>query len=400
MSESVERGSVSVIIPVRNDRSQLLVLLDALDSLTVLPYELVIVDSSDDANSYSAVHEKLESGRTPYVYKQITGSYAGRSMNIGADLAQGNYLAFLDTKTIPNRFWLSSHADQLQCSNLDLVFGKTLFAGKNNFQKLIKAASYGNIPHETVPGTVISRLAWDKVSGFSESVRSTYDVEWRNKAKKSLKYSNADDACIMYTAFPPNILTATKKYILYSFHTARTQAKDHIKQLYLSILLIVLAVLIPRWNYIISGWDSNPFYIPHVTKIFLLAIVFFFITLISVERLFMVSRKNTILKQIFKWVIFVFVSLGVYSWNGVVANWVETATFYIPHITKMYLVLAGTTYILVTGVIAPLRKKESVSYLFPYNWIIVGLLRFYLDVIKAPGYIFGAVICLFRTNRS
>jgi hypothetical protein len=159
-------------------------------------------------------------------------------------------------------------------------------------------------------------------------------------------------------------------------------------------------VLIPRWNYIISGWDSNPFYIPHVTKIFLLAIVFFFITLIGVERLFMVSRKNTILKQIFKWVIFVFVSLGVYSWNGVVANWVETATFYIPHITKMYLVLAGTTYILVTGVIAPLRKKESVSYLFPYNWIIVGLLRFYLDVIKAPGYIFGAVICLFRTNRS
>jgi len=399
MGESVERSSVSVIIPVRNDRSQLLVLLDALDSLKVLPYELVIVDSSDDTNSYSLVHEKLESGRTPYVYKQITGSYAGRSMNIGADLAQGNYLAFLDTKTIPNRFWLSSHTAQLQCSTLDLVFGKTLFAGKNYFQKLIKAASYGNIPHETVPGTVISQLAWNKVSGFSESVRSTYDVEWRNKAKKILKYSNADDACITYTAFPPDILTATKKYILYSFHTARTQAKDHIKQLYLSILLIVLAVLIPRWNYIIPGWESNPLYIPHVTKIFLLAIVFLFIALIGVERLFVVSRNNSILKQSFKWVIFVFVSLGVYSWNQVVAGWVETATYYVPHITKMYLVLAGTSYMLATGVISPIRKKESVSYLFPYNWIMVGLLRLYLDVIKAPGYILGAVICIFRMNR-
>jgi hypothetical protein len=246
---------------------------------------------------------------------------------------------------------------------------------------------------------VISQLAWDKVSGFSESVRSTYDVEWRNKAKKILKYSNADDACITYTAFPPNILTATNKYILYSFHTARTQAKDHIKQLYLSILLIVLAVLIPRWNYIIPGWESNPLYIPHVTKIFLLAIVFLFIALIGVERLFVVSRNNSILKQSFKWVIFVFVSLGVYSWNQVVAGWVETATYYVPHITKMYFVLAGTSYMLATGVISPIRKKESVSYLFPYNWIMVGLLRFYLDVIKAPGYILGAVICIFRTNR-
>ena len=40
MGESVERSSVSVIIPVRNDRSQLLVLLDALDLLTLLPYQL------------------------------------------------------------------------------------------------------------------------------------------------------------------------------------------------------------------------------------------------------------------------------------------------------------------------------------------------------------------------
>ena len=399
MSDAIARSSISVVIPVRNDRERLLVLLDALDLQTVLPHELIIIDSSDDSESYDLIHKKLNSSRTPYVYKQIQGSYAGRSINIGANLARGDYLGFLDTKTIPECFWISSCMEQFKCSTLEVVFGKTSFVGENNFQKLIRAASYGNISHETVPGTVIRKKSWDKVGGFSETVRASYDIEWRNKVKILLSYSNAGDSCTTYAAFPLNLLSATRKYISYSFHTARTQAKNHIKQLYFSLFLIFIALVIPRWNYIIPGWDSNPLYIPHVTKIFLLAVIFLFFALIGVERLFVFTRENFILKNLLKWVIFIFVGLGVYNWNGVVANAVETATFYVPHITKVYLLLTGAAFIIFTGIISPIKKEERVSYLFPYNWFLVGLLRLYLDVIKGPGYIFGAVICIFRTNK-
>ena len=85
-SKAIVRSSISVVIPVRNDRDRLLVLLDALELQTVLPHELVIIDSSDDFHSSDLIHKKLNSGRTPYVYKQIQGSYAGRSINIGAKL--------------------------------------------------------------------------------------------------------------------------------------------------------------------------------------------------------------------------------------------------------------------------------------------------------------------------
>jgi len=399
MSDTIVRSSISVVIPVRNDRGRLLVLLDALELQTVLPHELIIIDSSDGSQSCDLIHEKLNSGSTPYVYKQIQGSYAGRSINIGANLARGDYLGFLDTKTIPECFWISSCMEQFKCSTLGVVFGKTLFVGENNFQKLIKAASYGNIPHETVPGTVIRKQSWDKVGGFSETVRASYDIEWRNKVKILLNYSNAGDTCITYAAFPLNLLSATRKYFLYSFHTARTQAKNHIKQSYLSLFLLCMALVIPRWNYIIPGWDSNILYIPHVTKIFLLAIVFLFFVLIVIERLFTFTWENSIFRFLLRWIIFIFVSIGVYNWNGVFAGWVETATFYVPHITKSFLSLAAILFILFAGIIAPIRKNESVTYLFPFHWIMVALLRFYLDVIKAPGYIFGALICIFKTPK-
>ena len=138
-------------------------------------------------------------------------------------------------------------------------------------------------------------------------------------------------------------------------------------------------------------------YIPHVTKIFLLAIVFLFFVLIVVERVFTFTRENLIFLFLLKWIIFIFVCIGIYNWNGVFAGWVETATFYVPHITKSFLGLVATIFVLFSGIIAPIRKNESVTYLFPFNWIVVALLRFYLDVVKAPGYIFGAIICILKT---
>ena len=398
MSEPLIKSSISVVVPVRNDGEKLLVLLETLESQTVLPHELIVVDSSDESDLQDQIQKRLDESKTSYIYKKIQGSYAGKSMNIGAELASGDYLAFLDTQTIPEISWIDSRVELFEYSTLDVVFGKTIFRGGSWFQKLIKAASYGSVPHETVPGTVIRRTSWGVVGGFSETVRATYDVEWRDKVKKLLNFSNAGEACITYEGFPRDLITTTKKYILYSFHAARTEAKNHIKQSYLTLFLILLALVIPRWNHIISGWESNPLYIPHVTKIFVLAVVFLFFLLIGVERLFAFVRINLLVKYSFKWIVVIFVSLGVYSWNGVAANAVETATYYIPHVTKLYLAGAAIIFVVVNGIVLPIRKKESLGYLFPYNWFMIALLRFYLDVIKAPGYIFGAIICIFRSS--
>jgi hypothetical protein len=82
----------------------------------------------------------------------------------------------------------------------------------------------------------------------------------------------------------------------------------------------------------------------------------------------------------------------VFNWNAVLAGWVEDAVLYVPHITKMYIGGVILVSILYRGIFQPLKRKVGPAYLLPFNWIKVGLLGLLLDLVKAPGYLVGAVI--------
>ena len=69
--------------------------------------------------------------------------------------------------------------------------------------------------------------------------------------------------------------------------------------------------------------------------------------------------------------------------------------WYIPHITKIFLAIIFAASFLYRGIYFPLKNKIKTSYLFPLNWILVGLLGILLDLVKAPGYILGAVLASF-----
>ena len=90
--------------------------------------------------------------------------------------------------------------------------------------------------------------------------------------------------------------------------------------------------------------------------------------------------------------LFVFITLSVYKWNAVIAGWVEDAVFYLPHITKIYIGVLVLTSILYRGLFLPLKRRVKPTYLFPIRWIKVGLIGLSLDLIKAPGYVIGALI--------
>ena len=50
------------------------------------------------------------------------------------------------------------------------------------------------------------------------------------------------------------------------------------------------------------------------------------------------------------------------------------------------------TSFLMRGIFYPLTREISKSYIFPFNWILIGFYGFFLDLIKAPGYLFGAIL--------
>jgi hypothetical protein len=98
-------------------------------------------------------------------------------------------------------------------------------------------------------------------------------------------------------------------------------------------------------------------------------------------------------------IVLIFITLAVFNWNAAIAGWMEDAALYVPHITKMYVGGVILASILYRGIFLPIKRKVEKTYLFPLRWIQIGLLGLSLDLIKAPAYIFGAIIILIGRER-
>ena len=68
------------------------------------------------------------------------------------------------------------------------------------------------------------------------------------------------------------------------------------------------------------------------------------------------------------------------------------SVFYIPHITKIYVASLFFLSIVFRGIIRPLRRKVECSFIFPFNWILIGLIGLTLDIVKSPGFIWGGML--------
>jgi len=387
---------ISVVIPSRNDDINLFRdTLNCILAQDLKPKELVVVDSSSNSNVKKLLKNTNFHGIT-IIYKKIEGSFAGKSTNIGMKLANEKYIALLDTKTKPKPNWLSTYINFIKKEGLELVFGNTKFFSHTWFQDLIRISSYGDSSHETVPGTVFMKSKLSTGIFFIENVRSSYDIEWRNRVRKKLLTKTPNVALIEYEDFPKNFQETVKKYFIYSFYTAIVNVQKDAKDLYLSIFLIATALIIPRWNFFLDGWDANPLYIADVTKKYFLSILAIFFSLLVTSRFFPQSVKENLAFNTLKYLVYLFIFLAIFNWNAVVAEWVEDATFYIPHITKIFIFFVILTSIFIRGIFKPLSNEVKLEHLLPLRWLFIGMMGLIIDIVKAPGYVIGSIISKFR----
>ncbi len=101
-------------------------------------------------------------------------------------------------------------------------------------------------------------------------------------------------------------------------------------------------------------------------------------------------------KYIYLFIFIVLCFFLIYNWNSTFANWDENSKFYFPNATKIYIGFLFLTYLVVRGIVRPLRVNLKISDLFPFHWIEISFVGFCLDVSKAPGLIWGSFILLSR----
>lgn len=88
--------------------------------------------------------------------------------------------------------------------------------------------------------------------------------------------------------------------------------------------------------------------------------------------------------------------LFIYKWNELFAHWNEESFWYVPNITKLFVLSLFVSYAVYRGIFRPLRRKVELSFLLPFRWLEVCFVCLCLDLAKAPGLLLGAQILLLK----
>jgi len=382
---------ISVVLPTHNFLNSTKNVLDALSKQSLKPFEVIIIDSSSSDDIQTLVN--CYGADLNLIYTKVQKAYPGEARNIGVNKSSGQYIAFLDSKTIPKPDWISNAMQKINEENLDLEFGSTNYLANSKLQKILQGSIYGKKPVETTPGTIISADAMKQIGNFIEGVRASDDLEWRNRIKAShLRYSSPMTGVLSYSEISKDFWSEIKRHFIYQFHSALTEVQINAKIFVLAISLLLISLIIPHWNGMV-GWKDSIFYIPHITRgFFYIFSVFSIIILFSSKFL---KFRTTLSKVIAATMAMLLLNFAT-QWNEVMANWADESFLYIPHITKFY--IFGLIFIafVYRGIISPIRGGFNILDLIPVNWFVYGVAGLILDLAKIPGYFFGAVVALSR----
>tara|TARA_B110001454_G_C12691311_1_gene422432 strand:- start:49 stop:1323 length:1275 start_codon:yes stop_codon:yes gene_type:complete len=412
--------NISVIIPTLDNPNDVNDVIVALNLQLFLPSEIVIADSSSN-DEIDKLIQSIES-KIPITYKRLGRAYKndrlflflknipiikylflniqkGRAYpyeatNRGSVIAKHEWLAFLDATTIPTKFWIHDYVNIIDTHSVEVVFGKTKYLASTFFQKILRASTYGAYGIETAPGSFMKKE--DFLNGFqiTEGVRSGGDVYWKNRVRDSFKSFTPKDSYLVYPNLQKDIFSCAKKFFIYQMHTAVQNISHSIKDLYFVLTLIFSLVLAAKWNSIV-GWESSPYFFPHVTKIYFISITLIVLISIIFNRLLFSKSSKPLFQNIYKISSFILISFAIYNWNSYIAGWIEESVWYIPHITKIFIISLCLASFLYRGIYFPLTNNIPSYFLFPVNFLYVGSLGLFLDIVKAPGYLLGAIIAPF-----
>ena len=100
----VDLLDICVVVPVQNNEKYLSAIFHGVDNQSLPPREIVIVDSSSNNKISNLINEW--NGAVPIKHIKVDSSYPGDARNIGVEIAKSEWIAFLDSTTVPEHDWL------------------------------------------------------------------------------------------------------------------------------------------------------------------------------------------------------------------------------------------------------------------------------------------------------
>ena len=176
---------ISLIIgSVKDDLKDLNILLNSLGSNMEHITEIICVISNVDNKKIIKETLKIDSViKDKIKIVSLKGNlFPGAARNYGIKLSKHKYIAFLDTKTLPNQNWLRNAKNLLEQNDFVGCLGKTIYKPKSRFDICFIASTFGLKPITTLPGSLLNIEFIKKVGFFIPHIRASEDKEWINRA--------------------------------------------------------------------------------------------------------------------------------------------------------------------------------------------------------------------------
>lgn len=175
----MDRPSVSIIIPAKNEENNIRYCLGALRALDFpgKAFEVIVVDNGSSDATVSIVEEY---GYAAHIEPHL--SLSGLR-NFGARVASGEILAFLDADCVPEKDWLKNALDALSVTEVGCT-GSTPVAPANggwvervwsSFRTRRRNRCYTSWINSS--NLLVKSDLFAKVGGFNESVETCEDVD-------------------------------------------------------------------------------------------------------------------------------------------------------------------------------------------------------------------------------
>lgn len=197
---------ITVIIPTYNRAKLLKRAIESVFNQTFKDFELIVVDDGSTDNTKEVVSEYKE---VKYVYQENSGG-AARPKNTGIKMAQGEYVAILDSddEWLPTKLekqvkFLEEHPeiDVVGCNIL--INGKTKYRipkYQNLFERMLVTDDMG-----TGSAIVYRKEVFNKVGLFDENLKSGQDKEMRIRLAQECKFGFVDEYLVNYYLGHDNI---------------------------------------------------------------------------------------------------------------------------------------------------------------------------------------------------
>ena len=266
---------ISLVIPCGGDANSLSPVLEALDSGTCWPAEVLVVDAAQLLLGCLRFEERLYS--RVRVLDPGVHLFPGAARNLGCHAASMNWIAFLDINTLPPPNWLETlyRLSELH-PGAELLLGSTRYLGQSWQQRLFITATYGERPLPTLPGSLVHRAVFSRLGGFLPGVRAGEDTDWLVRVRQfAVHQIPGAPIPLSYSVIPGSLAALTRKW----FRNYRSCApvvfhlEAHKTVYVVGINLFVLFIAF-NWNSLVADWqETSSFYIANITKILLAFIV-------------------------------------------------------------------------------------------------------------------------------